>query len=59
MYQSLQSAITICDIEIKKTLTEQINNNEDKKQHIIDKKVHKKVNKNSPKNKHPNNLQAG
>jgi len=50
MYQSLQSAITSCDVEIEKMLTEQINNNDDKRQHIIDKKIHKRINKNSPKN---------
>jgi len=31
-------------------LKEHINNNDDKRQHFIEKKVHKKVNKNSPKN---------
>jgi transposase len=50
MYQSLQSAITSCDVEIEEMLTEQINSNDDKRQHFIDKKVHKKINKNSPKN---------
>ena len=50
MYQSLQSAITSCDVEIEKMLTEHINNNDDKRQHIIDKKIHKRINKNSPKN---------
>lgn len=50
MYQSIQTAITDCDAEIEKLLTEQISNNNDKRQHYIDKKVHKKVNKNSPKN---------
>jgi transposase len=50
MYQSIQSAITDCDLQIEKMLNEQINNNDDKRQHFIDKKLHKKVNKNSPKN---------
>lgn len=50
MYQNLQSAIIDCDIEIEKMLSEQINNDDQKRQHYIDKKVHKKVNKNSPKN---------
>jgi transposase len=50
MYQNLQSAIIDCDIEIEKMLNEQINNDDQKRQHYIDKKVHKKVNKNSPKN---------
>lgn len=50
MYQNIQSAIKDCDIEIEKMLNEQINNDDDKRQHFIDKKVHKKINKNSPKN---------
>jgi transposase len=50
MYQSIQSAITDCDAQIENLLNEQINNNDDKRQHFIDKKVHKKVNKNCPKN---------
>ena len=31
-------------------LNEQINSNDDKRQHIIEKKVHKRINKNTPKN---------
>lgn len=50
MYQSVQASISACDAEIEKLLNEQISNNDDKRQHYIDKKVHKKVNKNSPKN---------
>ncbi len=50
MYQDLQLAIKDCDNEIEKVLSEQINNNDDKRQHFIDKKVHKKINKNTPKN---------
>jgi transposase len=50
MYQSIQKAIAECDAEIEKMLTEHINNDDDKRQHIIDKKPHKKVNKNAPKN---------
>jgi transposase len=50
MYQYIQSAIKECDIEIEKMLTEQITGNDDKQQHFIDKKVHKRINKNSPKN---------
>jgi len=50
MYQILQSSIIDCDIEIEKMLSEQINNNDEKRQHYIDKKVHKKINKNTPKN---------
>jgi transposase len=50
MYQNLQSAIKDCDIEIEKMLSEQINNDEEKHQHYIDKKAYKKVNKNAPRN---------
>ena len=50
MYQYLQSSIKECDIEIEKLLSKQINNSDDKKQHFIDKKVHKRINKNTPKN---------
>ena len=39
-----------CDVEIEKLLKEQINNDDEKKQHYIDKKVYKKINKNTPKN---------
>jgi transposase len=37
-------------VEIEKLLKEQINNDDEKKQHYIDKKVYKKINKNTPKN---------
>lgn len=50
MYQHLQSKIAACDKEIEKILNEQINNDDEKRQHYIDKKVHKKINKNTPKN---------
>src|SRR5215210_2083962 len=50
MYQNLQSAIKDCDNEIEKLLREQINGNDDKREHFIDRKVHKKINKNWPKN---------
>ena len=50
MYMTLQSKITECDVEIESLLKEQINNDENKKQHHIEKKVHKRVNKNNPKN---------
>jgi len=50
MYQALQSSIKDCDAEIEKMLAEQITGNNDKQQHYIEKKAHKKVNKNSPKN---------
>jgi transposase len=50
MYELFQTKISLCDIEIEKMLTETINNNDDKKQHHIDGKPYKKVNKNTPKN---------
>lgn len=50
MYQYLQSTIKECDVEIEKMLSQQINSNSDKQQHFIDKKIHKRVNKNTPKN---------
>jgi len=50
MYRNLQSSIQDCDAEIEKMLTEQITDNDDKRQHYIEKKAHKKINKNSPKN---------
>jgi transposase len=49
-YQYLQSAIKECDAEIEKILSEQINKNDEKRQHYIDKKLHKRINKNTPKN---------
>lgn len=50
MYQYLQLKIKECDIQIEKMMTEQIDKNDDKKQLFIGKKVHKKINKNTPKN---------
>jgi len=50
MYLNLQSKITECDKEIEKMLNQQINNDDNKKQHHIDKKTHKRINKNTPKN---------
>jgi hypothetical protein len=38
-----------CDVEIEKLLKEQINNDDEKKQHCIDKKVYKKINKTPPR----------
>ncbi len=49
-YQSLQNKITDCDKQIEIILQQQINEDNNKKQHAIDKKVHKRVNKNTPKN---------
>lgn len=50
MYLNLQNQIKDCDIEIKKMLQEQINGNDNKRQHYTDPKVHKRVNNNTPKN---------
>lgn len=50
MYELFQSKIALCDIEIEKMLNETIDNDENKKQHYIEKKAYKKVNKNTPKN---------
>jgi transposase len=50
LYQIIQKAIKDCDLEIEKMLNEQISGDADKREHHIEGKVHKKVNKNSPKN---------
>ncbi len=50
MYELFQAKIALCDIEIEKMLNETIDNDENKKQHSIEKKAYKKVNKNTPKN---------
>ena len=50
MYQNLQNQIKECDAEIKKILQDQIDSDNNKKQHYTDPKVHKRVNKNTPKN---------
>ena len=50
MYELFQTKIAQCDIEIEKMLNETIDNDENKKQHYIEKKAYKKVNKNTPKN---------
>jgi hypothetical protein len=48
---NIQSKIVECDEQIEIMLNQKINNNDDdKKQHFIDKKVHKIINKNTPKN---------
>ena len=49
-YQFIQNHISECDEQIKLMLSTIINNDDFKKEHFIDKKAHKKVNKNSPKN---------
>jgi transposase len=48
LYLLFQKKIAECDKQIKQLLNEQINSDEDKKQHHIDKKVHKRINKNTP-----------
>lgn len=50
MYQNLQNQIKECDLEIEKLLQEQIDNNHNKKKHYTDPKIHKRINKNTPKN---------
>lgn len=50
MYKTLQQKIDACDVEIKNLLESAINQNNDKKQHTIEKKPHKRINKNDPKN---------
>ena len=49
MYDHLQKKISECDIKINQMLNEIIDNDENKKQHHIDPKAHKKINKNTPK----------
>ena len=48
LYQIFQEKIKECDQQIQKLLNEQIKNDENKKQHYIDGKVHKRINKNNP-----------
>ena len=50
MYEMFRRKITECDVEIKKLLDKIIEENDSKRQHHIDSKPHKKVNKNSPEN---------
>jgi len=45
-----QLKIAQCDIEIEKMLSEKIDSNDNKKQHYLESKPHKKINKNTPKN---------
>lgn len=49
-YDYLQSKIIDCDIEIDKKLNEIIDGNDNKKQHTIEAKPHKRINKNTPEN---------
>ena len=50
MYVNFQEKMKECDVEIEKLLNEQINSDDEKRQHFINKKVYKKINKNTPKN---------
>jgi transposase len=50
MYKMLQQKMEACDAEIKKFLEQSIQNDDDKSQHNLDSKPHKRVNKNAPKN---------
>jgi transposase len=49
-YQDAQQFIVECDFEIKKILEQLINQDNVKKSRYIDKKTHKRINKNIPKN---------
>ncbi|MGC1630918.1 MAG: IS110 family transposase [Gelidibacter sp.] len=49
-YQDAQQLIMECDDEIKRILDEFINQDQVKKALCIDRKVHKRINKNTPKN---------
>ncbi len=48
-YDHLQNKITACDKMIHQMLNEIIDNDDNKKQHHIDPKTHKRINKNTPK----------
>ena len=50
MYKIIQTKITACDIEIEKMLSKIIHQDDNKRQHYIGKKSHKRINKNTPKN---------
>lgn len=50
IYDHLQKKIVQCDEEIEKKLDVIINSDDDKKQHYIEPKPHKRINKNTPKN---------
>ncbi len=49
-YDYFQNKIKQCDVEIEKMLNQIIDNDDNKKQHIIESKPHKRINKNTPKN---------
>ena len=48
MYQMFQDKLSQCDVEIKKYLDKIINVNNAKRQHVIEPKPYKKINKNTP-----------
>jgi transposase len=48
-YDHLQQKIAQCDVEIDRMLNEIIDGNDNKRQHTIDPKPHKRINKNTPK----------
>jgi hypothetical protein len=50
MYLYIQEQLKECDKEIEGMLNEQINSNDNKREHYIDRKSYKRVNKNTPKN---------
>lgn len=50
MYGVFQSKIVQCDNEIEKMLSQIIENDDNKRQHSLDAKPHKRINKNTPKN---------
>ena len=49
-FDYLQNKIGQCDIEIEKMLNKIINNDDNKKQHYLEPKPHKRINKNTPGN---------
>jgi len=49
-YDHLQQKIAQCDIEIEQMLNKIIDSDDNKKQHCIEPKPHKRINKNTPKN---------
>jgi transposase len=50
MYLYLQEQVKKCDREIERMLNEQINSDDNKREHYIEKKSYKRINKNTPKN---------
>lgn len=49
-YNQIQDKIIQCDAQIQIMLNETINNDQNKKEHYVDPKIHKRTNKNTPKN---------